>query len=73
MVGSDGLCKVGEGDAEWVSPWLFGGDLVAASVQVLDERVPRGDRPGGAVSLDAAHRSESFIASRQKGTSVSES
>jgi hypothetical protein len=44
--GSDGQCEVGEGDAESVSPWLFGGDLVLASAQVLDERVPGRDRLG---------------------------
>ena len=37
---------------------LFGGDLVVTSPQVLHERVTRCDGLGGAVSLEAAHRSE---------------
>jgi hypothetical protein len=38
---------------------VLGGDLVVASMQVLDEHVTRGDGAGGAVSLEAAHGSES--------------
>jgi hypothetical protein len=49
VAGSNSQCEVGEGDTESVSFWLFGGDLVVASAQVLDDRVPGRDGAGGAV------------------------
>jgi hypothetical protein len=49
VAGSDSQREVGEGDTESVSFWLLGSDLVLASAQVLDERVPGRDRPGRAV------------------------
>jgi hypothetical protein len=61
VAGSDSQCEVGESDTESVSLWLPGRDVVVASPQVLDERVPGCDCPGRSVLLETTHRSESGL------------
>jgi hypothetical protein len=56
LAGSDGEGEVVEGDAEPVSTRGLGGDVVVAAAQVLDEGMSCGEDPGGAGTLQAAHR-----------------
>ena len=56
LVGSDGEGEVVEGDAEPVAALDLGSDVVVAAAQVLHEVMSRGEDPGGAVTLQPAHR-----------------
>jgi len=45
-----------EGDTEAVTSGDLGGDVIVAAAQILHEGMSRGEDPGGAVTLQAAHR-----------------
>jgi hypothetical protein len=47
-----------EGCADPVAGGDVGGEFIVAAAEVLDERVPSGDDPRGAVAFQSAHRSQ---------------
>src|SRR6266851_1818923 len=55
---SDGGGELVEGVADPVAGGDVGGEFVVAAAQILDEGVPGGDDPRGAVAFQAAHRPE---------------
>ena len=55
-VWSDGHGELVECRADAVPGGDVGGEFVVAAAQILDERVPGGDDPGGSVAFQPAHR-----------------